>query len=405
MRKSIGINELRLGMFIQSFGGSWISHPFWRENFLLSTDEDLSRIRTAGVKEIFIDTSKGLDVASRDQPDQQHQQVLAPVALQMKPAAAMQVSFDDELVRAQKICLHSKSAIAAMFQDARMGVAISSDKVNGLVEEISASVLRNPNALISLVRLKNADEYTFMHSVAVCALMIALARQMNLSEELVREAGVAGLLHDIGKMAIPDEILNKPGKLSDEEFEIIRNHPVAGIEMLNAGAVSPYVMEVCLQHHEKVDGSGYPHGLTGDALSLFARMGSVCDVYDAITSNRCYHRAWDAAEAIRRMADWEGHFDENVFQAFVKAVGIYPVGTLVRLESGRLAVVIEQHKKSLLTPKVKIFMSVRSRLPIMQETIDLAKFVGSDKIVAIESPGDWGISQLNAVWLGDAMPT
>jgi putative nucleotidyltransferase with HDIG domain len=405
MRKSIGINELRLGMFIQSFGGSWISHPFWRENFLLSTDEDLSRIRTAGVKEIFIDTSKGLDVASRDQSDQQHQQVLAPVALQMKPAAAMQVSFDDELVRAKKICLHSKSAIAAMFQDARMGVAISSDKVNGLVEEISASVLRNPNALISLVRLKNADEYTFMHSVAVCALMIALARQMNLSEELVREAGVAGLLHDIGKMAIPDEILNKPGKLSDEEFEIIRNHPVAGIEMLNAGAVSPYVMEVCLQHHEKVDGSGYPHGLTGDALSLFARMGSVCDVYDAITSNRCYHRAWDAAEAIRRMADWEGHFDENVFQAFVKAVGIYPVGTLVRLESGRLAVVIEQHKKSLLTPKVKIFMSVRSRLPIMQETIDLAKFVGSDKIVAIESPGDWGISQLNAVWLGDAMPT
>jgi putative nucleotidyltransferase with HDIG domain len=268
-----------------------------------------------------------------------------------------------------------------------------------LVEDISQSVMRHQSALISLARLKTSDEYTYMHSVAVCALMIALARQMGLNAEQVREAGMAGLLHDLGKMVIPLSILNKPGKLTDAEFAVVRGHPEAGARLLQqGGGLMATVIDVCLHHHEKVDGSGYPHRLLGDAISLFARMGAVCDVYDAVTSNRAYNRGWNPAEAIRKMAEWKGHFDTQVFKAFVKSVGIYPVGSLVRLESGRLGVVLEQNEKSLLMPRVKVFLSARSKVPIPQQVVDLAKPMVNDKIVGVESAEAWGLKNVDEIW-------
>ncbi len=308
---------------------------------------------------------------------------------------------EEEVTRAAKLCARSKEAVISMFTDARMGQALQFEQAGELVEEISDSVLRHPNALISLARLKNADEYTYMHSVAVCALMIALARQLGLNEGQVREAGLAGLLHDIGKMAIPNTVLNKPGKLTDSEFATVRGHPEAGSRMLiESKQVSALVLDVCLHHHEKMDGSGYPHRLEGEQISLYARMGAVCDVYDAITSNRPYKQGWDPAESIRKMAGWKGHFDPVVFQAFVKTVGIYPVGSLVRLESGRIGVVIEQQAKSLLAPRVKVFFSAKSKTPIPQEVLDLSKLLGRDKIVSRESAEEWGFRNVDELWTG-----
>lgn len=397
MQKCIGINELRVGMFIKTFDGAWISHPFWRDNFLLDKPADLSRIRASGIQKIWIDTSKGLDVLPVEED-------VVPASVDMRAdqiPQIEQVSFSEELERAQKICARSKEAITTMFNEVRMGEAVTHEQANALVEEISDSVSRNPNALISLVRLKSANEYTYMHSVAVCALMIALARQLQMDEQHIREAGVAGLLHDIGKMAIPDAILDKAGKLTDREYSIIQNHPVAGGKILrDSNNISAVVIDVCEHHHEKYDGTGYPDRLKGEEISLLARMAAVCDVYDAITSDRCYRQGWEPADAIRKMAEWKGHFDERVFQAFIKTVGIYPVGALVRLESGRLGVVLEQHKKSLLTPKVKVFLSARTKMPILQEVIDLSKFAGSDKIVACESPEEWGVHNINELWSG-----
>jgi putative nucleotidyltransferase with HDIG domain len=291
-----------------------------------------------------------------------------------------------------------------MFNDARMGKAIQVEKAQELVEQISNSVLRQPHALISLARLKTADEYTYLHSVAVCALMIALARQLSLEESLVQEAGLAGLLHDIGKIGIPLKILNKPGKLTDDEFAVVKSHPEVGAKILiETYQVPPMTLDVCLHHHEKVDGTGYPHGLKGDNISLFAKMGAVCDVYDAITSNRPYKKGWPPADSIRKMAEWsKGHFDEAVFQAFVKTVGIYPTGSLVRLESGRLAVVVEQHETSLLLPKVKVFFSAKTKMPIIQEVLDLSKLQGKEKIIGRESPDEWGFRNLDLLWSGMA---
>jgi putative nucleotidyltransferase with HDIG domain len=316
------------------------------------------------------------------------------------PVVQEKASFSDEFKRAQKIVNRGKEAVVSMFQEARMGKAIEAEAAAPLVEEISNSVLRNPGALISLARLKTADDYTFMHSVAVCALMIALARQLGLDEQQVREAGMAGLLHDLGKAMIPLEILNKPGKLTDAEFDLVKTHPEEGHKLLLEGnAVSEITKDVCLHHHEKVDGSGYPKGLNGETMSLYAKMGAVCDVYDAVTSNRPYKAGWDPAESIKRMAEWKGHFDPAVFQAFVKSLGIYPIGSLVRLASGKLGVVVEQGEQSLLKPKVKVFFSTKSQAYIKPETIDLAR--SPEKIAGREDAAKWGIKDIDRYWASD----
>jgi hypothetical protein len=148
-----------------------------------------------------------------------------------------------------------------------------------------------------------------------------------------------------------------------------------------------------------VDGTGYPHRLIDGKISLLAKMGAVCDVYDAITSNRPYKAGWDPAESIRKMTEWsKGHFDERVFQSFVKSIGIYPIGSLVRLRSGRLGIVVDQTERSLLVPKVKVFFSTKSNLRIPTEIIDLSKLGDDERIVSIEESAKWNFKDLNDLW-------
>jgi putative nucleotidyltransferase with HDIG domain len=301
------------------------------------------------------------------------------------------VALAHELVAARKVHAKTKAVVVSMFSDVRMGKSVQVEEALILVDEINLSMERNTNALMSLIRLKTADEYTYLHSVAVCVLMVALGKQLGLRGEELKQVGVAGLLHDIGKMAVPHEILNKPDKLTDEEFDIVKNHPRRGWEILRTVfQVDVPALDVCLHHHERMDGKGYPERLSADTLTLHARMGAVCDVYDALTSDRCYKKGWEPAEAIRKMALWkDGHFDETVFRAFVKTVGIYPVGTLLKLKSGRLGLVVEQSGKSLLTPMVKVFFSTHTNGHIPVEIIDMSK--SEDSIVSAETPEQWGL--------------
>jgi len=307
---------------------------------------------------------------------------------------------DQEIKRARQIYGEGKEKMLALFNDARLGRAIQPDSVLPLVEQINESISRHPDALISVVRLKTHDEYTYMHSVAVCALMVSLARKLGLGEEQVREAGAAGMLHDLGKAAMPIKVLNKPGALTDDEFKIMKSHPERGWQMLKMGdTTSETVLDVVLHHHEKFDGSGYPHRLKGDEISLMARMGAVCDVYDAITSNRPYKKAWGPAESLQRMVGWTGHFDEVLLKSFIRSVGIYPVGALVRLESDRLAVVLEQGEGSLLVPKVRVFFNARKREPVFIKDLDLGAPDCGDRIVGYESAEKWSFPNLEKLWL------
>ena len=406
MLKRIAVDQLTLGMHLKEFCGSWMDHPFWRTGFVLLDAKDLQIIHASSIKEVWIDCAKGLDIAGGESAvleAESEQQVeidrrnVADSTRQVTPVVASK-----EMARATKIVRQSKQAVMSMFEEARMGNAVDVGGAKLLVEEISDSVSRNPGALISLARLKTADDYTYMHSVAVCAMMVALAKQLGLDEAQVRSAGLAGLLHDLGKAVMPIEVLNKPGKLTDEEFTVIKSHPVEGHKMLLGGVnIDPIVLDVCLHHHEKTDGSGYPSGLKGPEISLFAKMGAVCDVYDAITSNRPYKAGWDPAESLRKMAEWaNGHFDPQVFQAFVKSMGIYPVGSLVQLSSGRIGVVVEQTSKSLTTPSVKVFFSTKSNLRILPQIIDLSRPENKEKIVSREDPAKWRFPDLHELWSG-----
>ena len=408
MLKRIATSDVKLGMYLHSMEGAWLSHPFWRTRFVLADPADLVALKASAVQAVWIDASRGADVPdpepAKPSPQRSPPPSLAPAAPIAAPAPAprppeARTSIESEFERAAQVLNRSRVAVTAMFNEARLGKAVDTERCLPIVDEVAGSVARNPAAFMSLARLKNKDDYTYMHSVAVCALMVGLARQLGLNEEQTREAGLAGLLHDIGKMAMPLDILNKPGTLTDAEFDVIRSHPERGYEMLKGSdGVTEGALDVALHHHEKMDGTGYPHALAGDKLTLLARMGAVCDVYDAITSSRPYKAAWDPAGSIQRMAQWQGHFDSNVFSAFVRCVGIYPVGTLVRLQSGRLAVVLDQNPAALVSPRVKVFFSTKSNMPIPITTIDLAAQGVTDKIVGREPPENFGFKHLDDLW-------
>ena len=394
MLKKINVKDVKLGMFLQELCGSWMEHPFWKKSFKLTDPKDLKILTECGIHEVWIDTDKGLDIESEEnaisaeEAQNKIEQQLQAAAALTTPAPA-RVSLQSEIDQARKIHSKAKEVVTSMFQEARMGKALQLEEVGTLVDDISLSISRNPEAFLSISRLKNKDNYTYLHSVAVCALMIALGKQMGLDASVIKDLGMAGLLHDVGKMMIPDDVLNKPGRLTDEEFLVVKNHPLRGWEILkDSPGVCDMALDVCLHHHERVDGTGYPDKLSGEGLSLYARMGAVCDVYDAITSVRCYKEGWEPGDAIRKMAEWqEGHFDSAVFHAFVKTIGIYPAGTLVKLKSTRLAVVIEQSEKNLLAPIVKVFYSTSKSTYIDHEIVDLSQTI--DKIANAEDPQKW----------------
>jgi HD-GYP domain-containing protein (c-di-GMP phosphodiesterase class II) len=414
MLKKIPVEELRLGMHLHAMCGAWLDHPFWRTKFILRDPADLEKLRASSVTEVWIDAAKGRDVEPADTGVAPRRDALprAPRSERPMPAAAAEpaqpaaetrpsASMAAEMQRASALVNESREAVSSLFAEARMGRALDTEKCLPLVDEIASSVWRNPGAIVSLARLKTHDDYTYMHSMAVCALMVSLGRQLGMDENSAREIGMAGMLHDMGKAMMPIEVLNKPAKLTDAEYAIMKTHPQHGYELLLEGkGVGEVALDVTLHHHERPDGKGYPHGLSGDALSRVARMGAVCDVYDAITSNRPYKSGWDPAESIAKMASWAGQFDNDIFQAFVKSLGIYPIGSLVRMRSGRLGVVVEQSEGSLVAPKVKMFFSTKSNMPIPIELVDLSSAGCSDAIVARESNAQWKFPHLDELWAG-----
>lgn len=407
MFKKIDATQLKIGMYVQELGCAWLDSPFWQKSFLLQDQAALEKIHSARIVQVWIDPAKGLDVAPTvgEAAQTEHASSVDGVPREPAPDVAP-VSIAQELGRAARIVALGREAVMSMFNEARMGRAVDAENAVALVAEITSSVMRNGDALISLARLKSADDYTYMHSVAVCALMIALARQLGMNELEIKEAGLAGLFHDIGKMAVPLNVLNKPGRLTDQEFDLVRGHPAAGHQMLSSTpGLSAVVLDVCLHHHEKIDGTGYPMQLCGDNISVMARMGAICDIYDAITSNRPYKKGWCPTESLRRMESWcPDHLDPSIFQSFVKSIGIYPVGTLVRLESGRLGVVVEQQLgRSLLLPKVRVFYSSKTANYIAPELLDLAAPGITDRIAASEVASQWGLKNIDRFW-ADGVP-
>jgi HD-GYP domain-containing protein (c-di-GMP phosphodiesterase class II) len=387
-------------MHLHELGGAWLDHPFWRSSFKIDDAQTLQKIRSSGIREAWIDTDKGLDIAGGVTEAEADAEVELDLQASIaEPAPPPRASTEEEIARAREVCAQAVAEVGKLFHEARMGKAIQPETLMPVATKIAASVERNPGVLSALLRLRHQDTYTYMHSVSVGALMVGLGRQLGLDSSQLPEIGLAGLLHDIGKVGIELELLNKKGRLSEEEFGRLREHAPYGHRLLEKGNASEIALEVARHHHERTDGSGYPDRLTSDDIRLCARMAAVCDVYDATTSDRPYKDAWPPAHALRKMAEWSrNQYDTRVFHAFVRTVGIYPVGTLVRLKSGYLGVVIDQNEAALLTPHVKIFFTIDKGRRIPVRIVDLAE--GGDEILSHEDPAAWGIEDLQGLWSG-----
>jgi putative nucleotidyltransferase with HDIG domain len=379
MKKKINVRDARLGMYIDSLCGRWIDHPFWRRSFLLDKQEDLAGLLVCGTEEIWIDTDLGLDV---EDDDVMECEVISPGGKQQERKVE-KVVLSDEIRRARKIYAQSRMDVTGVFRKALHDEEWSVDRMLVLVDEIRRSTARNPNAFLSLTRTKDVDDYLCLHSIAVCALMIMLGRKMGMDHETLISLGLAGLLHDIGNIGTLSELTDQAGELTEEEYDVVKTHPRRGWEILKTRQLDNIVLDVCLHHHERMDGKGYPDRLQLDSLSLFSRMAAICDTYDALISDRYYRKGIPPASAIRQMTEWqESQFDKSVFHAFVKTVGIYPFGTLVKLNSGRVAIVEEQSNKSVARPIVRVFFSTKLDEPVFQEWIDLSKV--QDGIASVE---------------------
>lgn len=418
MLKRIRTQDVKLGMFLHKLEGSWFSHPFWKSRILLDDTDQLATLKASKVEWVQIDVSRGADLTPeppspvRSNPAATPDRIFgrATPAAVRRPAATPAAArpFDPlskerlpvraEMIHSTRLVRKSARVMRKVFDDARLGNAIKLNKLEPMIEEISSSIQRNPHAFMAVARLKNSSEYLYLHALSVCALMISLAQQLQLPPEQVRQAGLAGLLMDVGMGHVPQETWEKASPLTPEEWEVVKSHTTLAHEFLALGGEMPEaVLDVCLHHHERLDGSGYPHGLAGEEIGLFARMAAVCDTYDAMTSNRIHRHGEDPSRALLALDEATALFDPKIVEAFQRAVGIYPIGSLVRLRSHRLAIVVDQNPDDLTLPTVRPFYSLADRAFVKHEDIDLANCYGADQIMTRETPEGWDMTEWPAL--------
>lgn len=395
MLKSVPVERLTVGMYIHDLNCGWLAHPFLRAQFKIEDAATIRRIVDAGIREVYIDTDRGRDVAVEPAAAEAPAQIdeIAPTA----PIVVPTPTLAEAVMRARKLHREANELVRNIMHDVRVGKQIEVERCDPLVEDILDSILCVPDALLPLAQVKSRDEYTFQHSVSVAALAVAFGRALDMPRAVIKELAMGGLLHDVGKALVPEALLNKPGKLTDGEYSVMKTHARRGAELLRkTPGISEIAYNAAAQHHERFDGSGYPNGLKGAEISLHGQMLAIVNVYDAITSLRIYHKPIPATEALRKMFEWSKvHFNPSLVQAFIKGIGIYPAGSLVRMESGRMGIVREVVPDKLLQPVVKIFFHAGKRCYLSPETVNLS--VSTDKIVAHESFEKWNIDQ--ARWL------
>ena len=397
MNKRIGIDELKPGMLVEQLDRSWLDTPFFRHKMTITSSNQIAQLKACGVRTL---------VVSIEEEHTATQPVNAAPDITDDPAFTVPketvsvlsiVGLEEELPIARQTYQAAKTIVQNAMYDTRLGRAINMDEVNRVISDMSDSILRNPDALTSLTRLKNFDEYTFYHSVNTSILAMSLGRHLEFDRTTLHQIGVGSLLHDIGKTKIPTEILNKPGRFKPDEMEIMKQHVLRGVEILSTttGLGDSY-LRPALEHHERVDGTGYPHRRVRRELSQFGMMAAVVDIYDAMTSDRCYHKGQAAHEALQFLyrLSLEGHLDAVLVQQFIYVVGLYPVGSVVELNTGETGIVKEVHHHAPLAPVVLLVKSAGNTVLSHPKELDLVAQVETPhrKIAAILDSRQVGIN-------------
>ncbi|OQW34735.1 MAG: hypothetical protein A4E19_17605 [Nitrospira sp. SG-bin1] len=378
MEKRIGIDELQPGMRIEKLDRSWLSTPFFLHKMTITSRQQIAQLKASGVQTLIVNFDvEEVEQEPALQPPVADETMSTPNEARSIPPL---VPFDEELPAARAVYQAAKMVIQDAMHDARLGRAINVEAVRMVVSDMTDSVFRNPDALSSLSRLKRFDEYTFYHSVNTALLAMSLGRSLGFDRSALHLAGVGTLLHDIGKMKIPLEVLNKPGRFEAHEMEIMKQHVLRGVEVLShtTGLGESYI-QPALEHHERVNGAGYPHQRTQQDISQFGLITAVVDIYDAMTSDRCYHKGKPAHEILQLLyrLSLEGHLDSTLVQRFIQVVGVYPVGSVVELNTGETGIVKQINHQAPLAPVVLLVKSAGNTLLSRPHEQDLSQQTGA----------------------------
>lgn len=395
MLKAIPVSQLRVGMFVSDRNADWIPNNNKTKSGLILRQEIVDKIKARGVEYITIDTARGIDVedvlpdhtkpektaantgqthATPDKAPLTPEQRSVYAQQEQSGVASPSVPLVDERAKAEKIHQEALSLLSDVMAKVQAGTAIEIEQVEEIADDIVASVYRNENALACMSRIRDKDAYLMEHSLNVGILLSILGKSMGFDQGSIRKLAVGGMLHDVGKIQVPDKVLHKPGKLEADEWEEMKRHVVYGEQYLTGLAIDPDVVSICAQHHERLDGTGYPNALQESDISLFGRMAAVCDVYDAITADRVYHQGMTPSVAMKRLVEWsDHHLDRKLVYQFIRAMSIYPIGTTVELNSGQLAIVVTPNKIRQAEPVVRIIYSLKHKRFIEVEDVDLAK--------------------------------
>lgn len=371
MLKNFNIDDLEEGMFVDSIGKQQGKFKITSRGRVTSAAA-IEQLKKKGILSVVVDMSKQLPAKAVEEAAAD-----APVE-----ATTVEVSFDAEIAVATK--LHSKgkqiqkTMLESIGKNLPVDIAIPEAFTNNLVSSID----RNPNALMCMTKIREKDTYLLEHSLNVAILLANFATHLGMEEEQVQELALSGFLHDIGKIKIPDEILHKPGRLDDQEMTIMQDHVYYGTKVLTEMGIPLSIVETIGQHHERLDGYGYPEGLRGEEIPQFGRMIAIVDTYDAITADRCYKVGMSSKKALQiLMQDSPVKYDEGLVEQFVQCIGIFPVGSLVKLNNEKIAMVLKQHPIHATKPLIKVFYSIRGNHYLQPKELDLAAASNGIKIV------------------------
>lgn len=401
---------LQVGMYIAGMeGGSGDQSANLRSEGLLTRQQTVEKLKQMDVKTVFIDVEKGIDcIGSIDDvqisptkidglPKPSLEEIPAPKSLDTTEIAKTLVSFEEEMDNAVELHNKALTLVDEVMHDVKMGRALDLASVDDIASEITSSLINNQNALASLMRKRSMDAYLLEHSVNVSVLMGVMVRSLGYREDIVKELVLGAFLHDIGKVRVPDEILHKPGKLTEDEWGEMKRHVDYGIEALaEVDGISPLAKSICAQHHEKLDGTGYPYGLDRTQLPRHTRIASVVDVYDAVTADRCYHKGMEPTTALKKMLTWTGdHLDKDMVYQLIRCLGVYPPGSFVELESGHIAMVQEHHPATPNRPVVQMAFDPKRQKAMDGFVVDLRKYDTYGVAIKAAKPEQFGIDLTN----------
>ncbi|MDH3309926.1 MAG: HD-GYP domain-containing protein [Gammaproteobacteria bacterium] len=425
MKKKIFVQDLRPGMYVSELDRHWRETPFLFQGFEIESDEQIEQI-TRYCKHVFIDTEQSYLINPKHRPANNKPRPAAAPAVEEKRIVKLEkvldrftpghrrppryqdvTTLEEELGHAREIVTETRETVYNIMGDVRLGRSINTTAAKKVVADMVDSVIRNPDALMCLNQLKDKDEYTALHSLRVCVLALAFGRHLDLSDVELNLLGIGALLHDIGKMKVPNEIINKPGKLTDEEFSLMKSHVPHGVEILEQTHGIPSIaIDVARYHHERFSGGGYAAGYKGEEIGLFGSVGAIVDCYDAITSDRSYHNGLSAHDALNKMYSWRGRdFQPILVEQFIQCMGIYPIGSVVELSNNSIGVVVSINRARRLRPKVALVLNSDKQPYTPSKVIDLmdpSLETGSTKleIRKVLPPGEHGVIPTKYIPLG-----